>query len=117
MEESILVSIKKLLNISSDDTSFDTDIIIHINTVFMVLRQLGVGPEFENFSISDDKAKWSDFLEERTDLDSVKTYIYLKVKMVFDPPINSSIIDAYNKLIDEYEWRLNSQVDYNDEEL
>lgn len=116
MEESILKTIKKMLNIDPNNTDFDIDIIININSVFMVLKQLGVGPEFENFSITDDKAKWSDFLEDRYDLESVKTYIYLKVKMVFDPPINSSIIESYNNLIKEYEWRLNSQMDYNVDE-
>lgn len=115
MEESILTSIKKLLGISSDDTSFDTDIIIHINSVFMILRQMGVGPILEPFSIKDNTSTWEEYLEDRNDLESVKTYIYLKVKMVFDPPVNSSIIEAYNNLIHEYEWRLNSQIDYNDE--
>lgn len=115
MEESILTSIKKMLGISSEDESFDTDIIIHINSVFMILRQMGVGPLLGDFTITNDTAIWSDYLEDKTDLESVKTYIYLKVKMVFDPPVNSSIIEAYNNLIHEYEWRLNSQVDYNDE--
>lgn len=115
MEESILTSIKKMLGISSEDESFDTDIIIHINSVFMILRQMGVGPLLGDFTITNDTAIWSDYLEDKTDLESVKTYIYLKVKMVFDPPVNSSIIEAYNNLIHEYEWRLNSQIDYNDE--
>lgn len=111
MEESILSSIKKLLNISVDDKSFDQDITMHINSVFMILHQMGVGP-LETFSIKDGTSKWIDFLGENKDLESVKTYIYLKVKMVFDPPVNSSIIDSYNQLIREYEWRLNSEVDY-----
>lgn len=111
MEESILTSIKKLLNISVDDKSFDQDVLIHINSVFMILNQMGVGTK-ETFSIKDGKTKWTDFLENNKDLESVKTYIYLKVKMVFDPPANSSIIEAYNQLIKEYEWRLNSRADY-----
>ena len=111
MEESILTSIKKLLNISVDDKSFDQDVLIHINSVFMILNQLGVGTDY-TFSIKDGTSKWIDFLGDSKDLESVKTYIYLKVKMAFDPPANSSIIEAYNQLIREYEWRLNSQVDY-----
>ena len=116
MEESILISIKKMLGISSEDESFDVDIIIHINSVFMILRQMGVGPLIDDFTITDNTAKWSDYLEDKTDLESVKTYVYLKVKMIFDPPINSSIIEAYNKLINELEWRLNNQVDYDYDE-
>lgn len=111
MEESILTSIKKLLNISVNDNSFDTDIIININTVFAILNQLGVGPK-NGFSIKDNSSVWSDYLEDDLNLDSVKTYIYLKVKMLFDPPTNSSITENYNKLISELEWRINSQVDY-----
>lgn len=111
MEESILTSIKKLLNISVNDKSFDTDIIININTVFTILNQLGVGPK-NGFSIKDNSSVWSDYLEDDLNLDSVKTYIYLKVKLLFDPPTNSSITENYNKLISELEWRINSQVDY-----
>lgn len=111
MEESILTSIKKLLNISVDDKSFDQDVLIHINSVFMILNQMGVGTD-NTFSITDGTSKWTDFLGDNKDLESVKTYIYLKVKMVFDPPANSSITEAYNRLINEYEWRLNSRSDY-----
>lgn len=111
MEESILTSIKKLLNISVNDKSFDTDIIININTVFTILNQLGIGPK-NGFSIKDNSSVWSDYLDNDFNLDSVKTYIYLKVKLIFDPPTNSSITENYNKLISELEWRINSQVDY-----
>ena len=93
--DSILTSIKKLLGITEEDTSFDTDVIIQINSAFMILNQLGVGPE-EGFIISDDMATWDEFLPEGKQLEGVKTYIYLKVKLVFDPP---------------YEWRLNIAVD------
>lgn len=112
MEESILTSIKKLLNIAVDDKSFDQDILIHINSVFMILNQMGVGTE-QTFSIKDGTSKWVDFLGDSKELESVKTFIYLKVKMLFDPPANSSITEAYNQLIKEFEWRLNSRVDYN----
>lgn len=107
--ESILDSIKKLLGPSGID-HFDTDIIMHINTAFMVLNQLGVGPS-EGFSIKDNTAKWSDFLSDETKLEAVKTYIYLKVRLVFDPPNSSSVIESINRQIAEYEWRLNVAVD------
>lgn len=109
--ESILTSIKKLLGIAEEYTQFDTDIIIHINTVFMTLQQLGVGPE-EGFSIIDSEAVWTDFMENSILLNSVKTYIYLKVKLLFDPPLSSSTIECFNKIIAELEWRMNSKVDY-----
>lgn len=109
--ESILTSIKKLLGIAEEYTQFDTDIIIHINTVFMTLQQLGVGPE-EGFSIIDSEAVWTDFMENSILLNSVKTYIYLKVKLLFDPPLSSSTIECFNKNIAELEWRMNSKVDY-----
>lgn len=109
--ESILTSIKKLLGIAEEYTQFDTDIIIHINTVFMTLQQLGVGPE-EGFSIVDSEAVWTDFMENSILLNSVKTYTYLKVKLLFDPPLSSSTIECFNKVISELEFRMNSKVDY-----
>ena len=105
--ESILTSIKKLLGIAEDYTHFDNDIIIHINSVFMILTQLGVGPS-EGFYIEDDSAIWTDFISDPTKLQAVKTYIYLKVKMVFDPgSVGSSTLAAYERQIQELEWRLN----------
>ena len=109
--ESILTSIKKLLGIAEEYTQFDTDIIIHINTVFMTLQQLGVGPE-EGFLIVDSEAVWTDFMDNSILLNSVKTYIYLKVKLLFDPPLSSSTIECFNKVISELEFRMNSKVDY-----
>ena len=106
MEESILISIKKLLGMTADYTHFDTDVIIHINSVFMTLNQLGVGPE-EGFRIEDDTAVWEDYVDPDDDLEAVKTYIYLKVKLIFDPPINSAVIESINRNINELEWRLN----------
>lgn len=106
MGDSILRSVKKLLAIPDVDTSFDLDISIHINTVFMTLNQLGVGPNL-SFSIADANATWSDFFDDRIDLNGVKTYIYLKVRILFDPPTSSAVLDAYNKEIAELEWRLN----------
>lgn len=104
--DSILTSIKKLLGITEDYTHFDADIIMHINGVFMILRQLGVGPE-GGFSISDDSAVWSDFLPEGTSLELVKSYTYQKVRMLFDPPQSSAVMEAMKRSIDEFEWRLN----------
>ena len=104
--ESILTSIKKLLGITEEYDQFDPDIIMHINSVFMILTQLGVGPA-EGFSIEDDTAVWTDFIQDIKKLESVKTYIYLKVKLLFDPPLSSAVIDSTNRLINELEWRLN----------
>jgi len=109
--ESILQSIKKLIGITEDYTAFDLDIIIHINSVFMILNQIGVGP-VEGFSISDDSAVWSDYLpEDSKNLEAVKTYIYLKVKMVFDPPLSSAVMEATKQMISELEWRLNVETE------
>lgn len=175
--ESILTSVKKLLGITEDYKHFDTDIILHINTVFMVLNQLGVGPS-EGFSIEDDTSVWTDFISTNayykaehgidtdtkaemfaptkeiidaailsanqidtgfytttgekvyhastlsgidvfyyvsvanpSQLEAVKSYVYLKVKLLFDPPLSSSVIEATNRMISELEWRLNVSVD------
>lgn len=104
--ESILTSVKKMLGITEDYTHFDADIIIHINSVFSILTQLGVGPA-EGFLIHDANAVWSDFLKEDSKMESVKSYMYLKVKLLFDPPLSSAVIDSTNRMISEYEWRLN----------
>lgn len=110
MEESILISIKKLLGISREYINFDTDIIMHINTVFVTLNQLGVGPS-ECFMISDEKAKWVDFIKDDKKLNAVKTYIYLKVKIVFDPSLSSVVMEANKQMINELEWRLNVEAE------
>ena len=108
--ESILISIKKLLGIAADYTNFDADIIMHINTVFMVLNQLGVGPE-EGFIIEDDLAVWEDFIQGKKKIEAVKTFTYLKVRLLFDPPASSAAIEAINRQASEYEWRLNVQAE------
>lgn len=108
MEESILISIKKLLGIAADYTNFDTDIIIHINSAFMILNQLGLGPK-EGFSIENDKNIWSEFVQDMDKFSAVKTYVYLKVKMVFDPPLGSAVMESMKQSINELEWRLNVQ--------
>lgn len=104
--ESILTSIKKLLGIAEEYTQFDTDIIMHINSVFLILNQLGIGPD-KGFSISDKTATWEDFVSKESNLEAVKSYMYLKVRLLFDPPLNSSIIECMNRQINELEWRLN----------
>lgn len=110
MSDSILTSIKKLLGITEEYTHFDADVLMHINMAFMVLYQLGVGPSTP-FSIEDASATWSDFLGDSIDLAGVKTYIYQKVKLVFDPPQSSAAITALKESIAELEWRLNVTVD------
>ena len=117
--DSILTSIKKLLGIAEDQTHFDTDIIIHINSVFMILTQMGVGPE-EGFVILDEFTRWTDFIpEEGPNLELVKTYIYLKVRLLFDPPASSTVLASMEKMINEFEWRLNVKAEsevYSEEE-
>lgn len=110
MENSILVDIKKLLGMTEEYEPFDKDIVIHINSAFVTLRQLGVGP-VEGFRISDETAIWSDFIQDNKILGMVKDYVYLKVKMIFDPPSNSNVMEAYKESIREYEFRLNVDVD------
>lgn len=111
METSILISTKKVLGIAEDYTAFDLDIITHINTVFSTLAQLGVGPS-EGFMIEDDSAMWSDFVTNVAQIDdmqfnAIKSYIYLRVRLLFDPPATSYLIEAFERQIKELEWRLN----------
>ena len=110
METSILTSIKKMLGVAEDYTEFDEDIITHINSVFLNLTQLGVGPE-EGFMIENDTSVWEDFINDSIQLQAVKTYMYLKVKLLFDPPLSSSVTESFTRMIAELEWRLNVAVD------
>ena len=110
METSILDSIKKLLGIPSEVTEFDTDILIHINSVFSILTQLGVGPS-SGFSIEDSSAEWSDFIGDDARLSDVKSFVYLKTRLLFDPPASSAAMDAMNRMASELEWRSNVSVD------
>lgn len=112
--ESILTSIKKLLGIAEEYEHFDNDIIMHINSVFMILMQLGVGPS-KGFVIADSSASWDDFLPEGGEkLQAVKTYMYMKVRLMFDPPTSSAVMESMNRMINELEWRLNVEVDPGD---
>lgn len=108
--ESILTSIKKMLGITEDYNHFDADLIMHINSVFMILNQMGVGPE-EGFFIEDKTVFWEDYMSDPTQLQAVKSYMYLKVKLLFDPPASSVIMGCIEKMISELEWRLNVAVD------
>lgn len=109
--DSILTSIKKLLGIAEEYEHFDKDIIMHINSVFMILTQLGVGPS-KGFMITDSAASWDDFLpEDSGKLEAVKTYMYMKVKLMFDPPLTSAVMESMTRMINELEWRLNVAVD------
>ena len=108
--ESILNSIKKLLGIDETYEAFDTDIIMHINSVFSVLNQLGVGPE-EGFYITGDTQTWTDFLGDRKDIELVKSYVYMKVRLIVDPPQSSAVIESMNRAVSEFEWRANVAVD------
>lgn len=104
---SILTSIKKMLGITKEYEIFDPDIIMHINTAFLNLHELGVGPE-KGFLIEDDTAQWSDYVPDINSnyLSAIKTYIYLKVKLVFDPPTNGTVTESFNNMLRELEWRI-----------
>lgn len=117
MEDSILTSVKSKIGMLSDYNEFDNDIIDHINSAFMVLKQLGVGPK-EGFSIEDDSATWNDFISDpnqKVILQGVKTYIYQKVRLIFDPPQSSSLLEALKQSISEFEWRLNVESEFPNE--
>ena len=107
--KSILDTIKKMLGIEPDYKHFDIDIITNINTTFMNLQQIGVGPK-NGFFITDNSTEWADYISEES-LEAVKTFIYLKVRLLFDPPTNAFLVDAMERQIKEIEWRLNVQVE------
>ena len=104
--DSILTSIKKMLGIQEDYEHFDTDLILHINSVLMTVTQIGVGPA-EGFAIQDKTAVWADLTNDEKKLNSVKSFVYLKVKLLFDPPANSAAMQSLKELASEFEWRLN----------
>lgn len=105
MVESILTSTKKVLGIAEAYTAFDTDIITHINSTFSILAQLGVGP-LEGFMIEDATEEWADFDVSQVWLNLIRSYVFLKVRQLFDPPGTSFLLDAMQKQIQEFEWRL-----------
>lgn len=107
---SILTSIKKMLGIEEDYEHFDNDIIMHINSVFSILTQLGVGPS-GGFYITGKNEVWTDFTSSVGKIEIVKSLIYLRVRLLFDPPQSSALIESINNQIKEFEWRLNVMVD------
>lgn len=114
MEESVLKTIKDMLGISDTDKAFDTDLIVNINAIFSTLFQLGIGKKTHYF-ILDSTTKWDDLFEKEKDLiDFIKLYTYMKVKVIFDPPTNSSVLQAFNEQIKEIEYRILLQADPSD---
>lgn len=110
-EQSILKSIEHLLGIQEDDRSFDYDILVAINSILSVLTQIGVGPS-SGFAITGTNETWTDFLPENDPrMSTVKSYVHMRVKMLFDPPLTASISEAMNSSIKEFEWRLNIEAE------
>lgn len=116
MDDSILRTIRRMIGgmviaeDSSEEHPFDMDLMIHINTILQILNQLGVGKE--DFQIVSEDQTWSQFLgHDFKNLNSVKTYVYLRVKLLFDPPSSGTLMQAMKEQIAEIEWRLNTKVD------
>lgn len=105
MSDSVLSSTKQMLGISPEDTSFDVNVIMSINTALTILMDLGL-TEVEDQIVTSDKMTWDELLGGRTDIEYVKTYVYQKVKMIFDPPTSTAAIDAMQRSINELEWRI-----------
>lgn len=112
MDGKILLDVKSQLNIPADALTFDLDLITGINTAFMVLNQLGLGPT-DPFSIEDDTALWSDFMDDIEKYNGVKTYVYQKTRLIFDPPLTAHLLTALNEQLRELEIRLRDQYEYN----
>lgn len=110
MQDSILMTIRKLVCGDPYADHFDTDLLVHINACFSILNQLGVGPE-NGFVVTDETQSWSSYVSDNRILNMVKTYVTLKVKKIFDPPLTSSVLEAMDKEISQLEWRLNVAVD------
>jgi len=108
--DSVLTSIKKLLGVDEDYEHFDVDIMMHINSVLMRLNQLGVGPT-KGYHISSKAETWSDFIGDRDDLEAVKTYVYDRVRLIFDPPSAGYLVEAIKERSKEFEWCINVQVE------
>ncbi len=104
--DSILTSIKKMLGIEEEYEHFDPDILMHINSAFSILTQLGVGPD-NGFMIVDKNTTWSEFIKDEAQLNLVKSYMFIKVKLLFDPPMSTAVLECYKAQVSEYESRLN----------
>lgn len=119
--DSILNTIAKMILGSFDDSGveqeqpFMTDLIIHINSVIAILAQRGVGPE-EGFAVTGSTETWQDWLGDRKDLEMVKSLMYMRIRLMFDPPQNSFLVNSMEKLCDEYEWRAGIQADTSGED-
>lgn len=113
MEDSILLSVKKVLGVAIEDEAFDLDILTAINTILMAIRQFGVGKQ-ETFNVVDANSKWSDFADKIDDLAALKTYVELRVRLIFDPPSSSTMIDVIKETIKECEWRIYITENYNE---
>lgn len=110
INDSILLSIKKMLGLPEEYDAFDLDIITHINSVFTILAQIGVGPA-NGFMIEDKTAVWTDFIQDMGLYQLVKSYMVLKVRLLFDPPMSSAVLECYKTQANEYEWRLKTMVE------
>lgn len=108
--QSILNDVKSLCGIPADVDDFDTPLILHCNTVFSGLTQIGLGPK-TGFYISDNTKLWSDIIIGEINLHNVKSYVYLKVKMLFDPPANATLVKSMENQIDELEWRIKTELE------
>lgn len=111
MSDSILTSVKKLIGIVEEETTFDTDIIMHINSVFMILYQLGIGPT-NGYSISDKTPTWTNYISPSANIEGLKSYMVLRVKSMFDPSSTSFTQDSFDKIIKELEYRLVTQKEF-----
>lgn len=109
---SILTTIKKMLGLSEDDTTFDQDIVVFINTAIMGLTQIGIGPQ-NGYFITDKTQLWEDLTEGRSDIEAVKSFIYLKTRLLFDPPNTAYVLESTQRILTELEWRLHVQVNDN----
>lgn len=107
--DSILDTTKLLLGIEPDDDSYDVELITHINSMFFVLQQLGVGP-VTGFAITDNTQVWSEFIEEEL-INGVKTYMGMRVKLLFDTPATGPLTTALENQVAQMEWRLNMQME------
>ena len=108
IQDSILETVKNLIGVASECADFDTNIMVHINSAIMTLRQIGIGPQ-NGFSVRDSSLTWIDYINDVNLYESVKDYIYLKVKIVFDPPTSSYVLEAMKEQIKELEWRLQTE--------
>lgn len=108
IQDSILETVKNLIGVASECADFDTNIMVHINSAIMTLRQIGIGPK-NGFSVRDSSSTWTDYIDDINLYESVKDYIYLKVKIVFDPPTSSYVLEAMKEQIKELEWRLQTE--------